>query len=410
MHFESLHKGKRLDGIIKYRYEDFVVEEMPHRHEVLELDGDHVFDESSEGKFLHCILIKKGYDTFEAVSKLRKKLRIKKEDRITFAGLKDKHALTSQLIGLYRVKREDVENIALKDIKILPIRYGNKVFLGGLWGNRFTITIRNIENNEKEIKGVVENYFNSTGGYFPNYYGEQRFGTKREITHLFGKYIILREFERGVVFYLTAFKEKEMDERMRLARELIEKGRYGEALEILPKKYEHERIMLKTLIETNDFRLAFLSLPKKFQRFVINSYQSYLFNRLLEKIVKSGYFDEKLRIPVVGYDYSRPVVRERWHDLLDELLEEEGIEPEMFYFKREKHLTTTTRYRKAFGKVHDFEILETGKDEFFEGKNKLILRFALRKSTYATTFLKEIINYTILPERVAKKETEGKKG
>ena len=395
MHFCTLYDGKKIKGRIKAKYEDFIVEEMPHRHEVLEIGKDYEFDETSEGKFLHCVLIKKGYDTFEAVSILRKKLRIKKEDRITFAGLKDKHAYTSQLIGMYKVQKEAVENLELKDIEVVPIRYGGKVFLGGLWGNRFTITVRDIEQDEKEVREIIDGFFEKTGGYFPNYYGEQRFGTKREITHLFGKYIVLRKFEEGVLYYLTAFKKKEHDERMRKARELIEKGNYEEALETIPRKYEHERIMLRTLIKTGDFRLAFLSLPKKFQRFVINSYQSYLFNRLLEKVVKAGYFDEKLKLPIVGYDYSKPVFREKWHDMLDEMLEEEGIKPEMFYFSKEKHLTTTTRYRKAFGKVHDFEFVKFEKDEMFEGKNKLTIRFALRKSTYATTFLRELLDYVV---------------
>ena len=390
MELARLYRGKRLKGVIKHRPEDFIVEEMPKRHEVLEINGNYEFDPNTEGKFLHCVMVKKGLDTFEAVDYIRRKLKLK-ENAITFAGLKDKHALTSQLISIYKGSAEKVGSISNEKIKLYPTKMGNKVFLGALWGNRFTITIRNIEEDETTIIKVLKDWEESTNHYFPNYYGEQRFGTVRSITHEVGKLIILREYEKAVLLYLTAHSENE-SKALKEARNLVSEGRYKKALDLFPKKYSHERILLKSLVEHKDFRRAFLSLPSTFQRFVINSYQSYLFNLTLDRIVKAGIFDEKLKIPIIGYDYSKKLYREEVDEIIDDILRQENISPDMFYFKEAPHLTTTTHYRKAYGKVHDFSMVAIEKDEHFNN-NKLMLRFSLRKSTYATTFLREIFEY-----------------
>ncbi len=387
-----LHRSERIKGVIKYRPEDFIVEEMPKRHEVLEINGNYEFDPASKGKFLHCVLVKKGSDTFEAVDYIRRKLKLK-ENAVTFAGLKDKHALTSQLISIYRGRAEKLRSISKGKIKVYPLRMGNKVFLGALWGNRFTITVRNIEEDEKRVKEILEDWRANTGGYFPNYYGEQRFGVRRSITHLVGKLVIQRKYRDAVMLYLTEKADEEKTD-VEHARLLASEGEYEQALKLMPKGHQHERILLRSLKESGDFKRAFLSLPKSFQRLVVNAYQSHLFNKTLNCVVKAGIFDPKLRIPVIGYDYSKKLFREEVDEIIESVLEEEKIAPEMFHFKREKHLTTTTHYRKAYGRVHDFQLISFGKDEV-SGKKKLVIRFALRKSTYATTFLREILDYRV---------------
>jgi len=388
MEFERLYKGERIEGKLKSFPEDFIVEEKPDRKDVYSLDKTYEFEENSEGKFLHCILIKREVDTFEAIDVLRRKLRLK-EDAITFAGLKDKLAITTQKIGLYKVRKEDVENLSFKKMKIIPIKYGKKVYLGSLWGNRFTITIRDV--NVDKLKNVFEDYFEKTGGLFPNYFGEQRFGSLREITHLVGKCIVKKDFEKAVMMYIALWDEKDKsccDWRSEVNK-LLKEGRFEEALELMPKKYSHERILIKGLMDFKDPKKAFLLLPKKVQVFFINSYQSYIFNRTLERVVKMGHIDEKLSLPIIGADYSKKVMKTWVDEIVEEILEEEGVKPEDFIFK-EKHLLTTTRYRKAYGKVHDFEILDVNYDEKW-----VKIRFSLRKSIYATTFLKEVLDYRV---------------
>ncbi len=388
MEFEKLYKGEKIKGVIKSFPEDFVVEEKPNRRDVYSLTADYSFDRTSEGKFLHCILIKKEVDTFEAVEVIRKALKLK-EDAITFAGLKDKMAITTQKIGIYKGKKEDVEKLKFKKMKIIPIKYGKKVYLGSLWGNRFTITIREVD--VEKIKETLNEYFTVTKGVFPNYFGEQRFGSLREITHLVGKSIVKKDFESAIMMYICWWDKKnnECSNWRKKIKEMIENGEFEQALKIMPKRYSHERILIRGLQEFRDVKKAFLLLPKKVQVFFINSYQSYIFNKTLEKIVKKGYVDEKLSIPIIGADYSKKVIKTWVDEIIDEVLEEENITPKDFIFK-EKHLLTKTRYRKAYGKVHDFEILDVDYDEKW-----IKIRFSLRKSIYATTFLKEVLDYHV---------------
>ena len=93
-----------------------------------------------------------------------------------------------------------------------------KLDLGKLKGNRFSVVIRNIdlekEDIEKRIKqGIKE--INEKG--IANYYGEQRFGGIRNISHLVGKELIKGNLKNAVMLYLTATDIKE-DEELRNAR------------------------------------------------------------------------------------------------------------------------------------------------------------------------------------------------
>ena len=130
---------------------DFLVEEINLDDEVIEIDKKYVFDTKSHGNFFVFALEKNDIDTFMAVRSIAYKLGVSK-DKITVAGMKDKKAITAQRASAHKMKKEQFENLIIPKIKIKPICYGDKVYLGALKGNRFTITIRNIDLTIKKNK------------------------------------------------------------------------------------------------------------------------------------------------------------------------------------------------------------------------------------------------------------------
>ena len=126
---------------IKQIPEDFIVKEI----------NDTEFNDN--GQYSYFLLKKKNYNTLKAINTISQKLRIN-EKNISFAGNKDRSAITEQLISI-KNGRKNIENLQIKDIELKFLGKGNeKIFLGNLTGNEFIITIRNLA--KKDIKNIKE--------------------------------------------------------------------------------------------------------------------------------------------------------------------------------------------------------------------------------------------------------------
>ena len=120
---------------IKFKPEDFLVEEIPCRE----------FKE--KGRYLILKMAKKNYNTEDAVQQISKKLKIPRKN-IGYAGTKDRKAITKQYISIQQASKERIQGLEIKDINLEFIGYSEApLSLGELEGNKFTITIRNIDKN-----------------------------------------------------------------------------------------------------------------------------------------------------------------------------------------------------------------------------------------------------------------------
>lgn len=98
--------------------------------------------------------------------------------QVTYAGRKDKYALTQQWFGLHAPGQADFDfsDFELEGVRVLKqVRHNRKLRTGQLKGNAFTITLRQVVHPEA-IEARLED-IKQHG--VPNYYGEQRFGVMR---------------------------------------------------------------------------------------------------------------------------------------------------------------------------------------------------------------------------------------
>ena len=126
----------RTDGIggkIKQLPEDFIVEEITEDGRVLEAVGDGDVPEAAAeipkpdsenppaspnaGEFIHFTLQKNNWDTMRAMKEISKRLAVSR-NRLSFAGTKDKRAVTVQQASAWNVKEEDLEKVNIKDIQL----------------------------------------------------------------------------------------------------------------------------------------------------------------------------------------------------------------------------------------------------------------------------------------------------
>ena len=150
-------------GVLKLTPEHFVVEEIP------------LYEPSGEGSHLYITLRRSGQTTREVAGELASYFGLT-VDNVGYAGLKDKDAVTTQTFSLpIELSEAQVRDKISNDTwEILAIKsHVNKLKVGHLLGNSFTITLANPTGSLADGQAICE-MLKIHG--VPNYFGEQRFG------------------------------------------------------------------------------------------------------------------------------------------------------------------------------------------------------------------------------------------
>jgi tRNA pseudouridine13 synthase len=290
-------------GVIRESVDDFVVEEVlvdRSKAEIGKAAENLVLGASlSKQRFLLCVLVKRNWDTFIALRNIAKQLDISQR-QIQIAGIKDAKAVTAQHITVENCSIEDASKVNIKDIEVRPLGYvREKLSSYYLLGNNFTIRIKAIKRSESTTeKRITETAtaFDAVGG-IPNFFGHQRFGTTRPITHLVGKAIVERDFEEAAMLFLAKPSVYEHPSSRNARGELQSTGDFKLALQNFPRQLRYERLMLRHLAgKPADFVGAFRRLPVKLQTLFVQAYQSYLFNRFLSERIKTGFSLNKAEV------------------------------------------------------------------------------------------------------------------
>ncbi len=202
-----------------------------------------------------------------------------KEREIGYAGLKDSRALTRQMISVPASTYGQVKNLALKGCRILnTARHTNKLRLGHLSGNRFTITLRNTCPDAVERAKVIINRLQQIG--VPNYFGEQRYGVLGNSAKL-GELLLQQRYEEFCTEYIGAPEQIRNPAWKQAATDYRHNDLKG-ACKVLPEKMRDEQRLLRTLLETASHRDAVHTLPRNLVRLFLSATQSMLFDQLLD--------------------------------------------------------------------------------------------------------------------------------
>ena len=266
-----------IGGTLRTVPEDFLVDEIP-----LDKKG------GASGPYLICRLTKTSWELQHAVKEIAKRLNISHR-RISWAGTKDRNARTTQLVSLYKVTPEQVAALHLKDITLVVLGQANgQLSLGDLAGNRFDIRIRDADPDD--LAGRVASVTGAAALALPNYFGLQRFGVIRPLTHRIGELILRGEYEQAVAIYVGLALPLE-NERARRARTVYWETRDPAlALRELPVAMSFERSMLSYLqAHPGDFAGALQQLPPKLLSMFVSAFQSYLFNCALSHRLAAGH-------------------------------------------------------------------------------------------------------------------------
>jgi len=156
-----------LTARIRATPEDFFVEELP------------AFEASGAGEHLLLSIEKRGMNTAFVAKRIAQWAGVS-EMAVSYAGMKDRHAVTRQRFSVQLPGRDapDVATLACEDAGqslrvIASERHARKLQRGALRGNRFVLRLRGVTGEQEAIEARLQ-AVRAEG--FPNAFGEQRFG------------------------------------------------------------------------------------------------------------------------------------------------------------------------------------------------------------------------------------------
>jgi tRNA pseudouridine13 synthase len=351
-------------------------------------------------KFPLYVLDKRNIDSNHALFEIKKELGI----RLKILGIKDSKAITKQYASSEQTRNTTREAktqhtlLALKGFSKLPLR---KAYL---YGNDFTISINNAKSSD------ISNFVLQMGN-IANFYGLQRFGSKRSITHLVGREIVKRNFKKAIELLLSYTTEYDSP----ITREIREKScdpkNYSQIIKQLPKGMDIEYHVISAMLNGKEPVAALRAIPIVIRRLFVQAYQAYLFNNCLSIAILDGEnisackegdlcFEMKGKlifgkirrynsntdltvdvapaIRLAGYTFQPN--KGRFEVITRRLMQEESITEKDFYIKEMQELSAPGGFRQAPLWCKDFSYM-----------GSLILYFKLPKGSYATTLLRELM-------------------
>lgn len=260
-------------GRIKVRPEDFLVEELP------------AYEPCGEGEHLYLFVEKTDLSTMNLVEALARHYGVRRE-AIGYAGLKDKRAVTRQLLSVHLPGKKDADLAAFSHDRagvLWAARHTNKLRQGHLAGNRFVIRIREVNASKAIYAHRVLERIAAEG--VANFAGEQRFGHLAN-NHIVGRAILLGDYET-ILKELLGPSEKFPDAQP-VARDYYAAGEYQEAYEAFTRNAETERRVLRVLARGETPRRAAYAIDQMQRRFYITAFQSSVFNAVLSERLHAG--------------------------------------------------------------------------------------------------------------------------
>ncbi|HXT83522.1 MAG TPA: tRNA pseudouridine(13) synthase TruD [Verrucomicrobiae bacterium] len=397
-HYSTVFNG--IGGNIKKNYNDFNVKEVINSEFLDNLTNDKV----DKNIFPIYEMEKKGIDSNHAIMQIKKKFGT----NLKIMGIKDAKATTLQYASADGNER--LKDIKVGEISLKLIGYSKKpVEKSLLIGNNFKIAISDLKDNSKNNLTQFLSEINNMG----NFYGLQRFGSERLVTHLVGKAILQKKFNEAIEILLTYTTKFDSKYSKEIREKLKDIKTIPNIVKIIPRGMDIEKKIAYEIIKGKDDISILRSVPISIRRLFVQAFQAYIYNRALScaienddsltecekndlcfeihdkiifgKIRKFENFDSNYeKIPIIrlpGYAYQPG--KGRFDILVKKIMDEENISSKDFFIKEMQEISESGGYRQAALISKDFK--------FNTADNSTIVEFTLPKGSYATTLLREII-------------------
>lgn len=383
---------------LKQKPEDFRVEELT----------DVVAGEA--GDFALYRLDKTGWTTPDALAALRRRWQIDHR-RLSYGGLKDRHAVTSQHLTVFRGPKR---NLSHERVTVTYLGQCAEPFTAQeIRANRFTVALRSL--GDAAVAHAESALREVTDAGLPNYFDDQRFGSVGDQQEFVAKEMVFGRFERALWLALAAPYEHDRADAKREKATLTELwGKWPECQAKLPKG--HARSLVSYLAaHPTDFKGAVARLRPELQGLYLSAYQSYLWNKMLATWLtatfgpaglasvelKLGTVPAPVRVPdehrAAWESLTLPLPSARvkpepgvpWLSIIEEIVKGEGLTLPELKVKGMQKPFFSKGDRPACVRPESLSSAAEP-DELNKGRRKLVLRFDLPRGSYATMLVKRV--------------------
>jgi len=382
-----------IGGVFKESPEDFLVTEIP------------LYEPCGTGEHSYLFFEKRGITTLEAIHRIAKAIGVQQRD-IGYAGMKDAKGITRQTLSIPRVAPDILMALKISGITMLSAKlHNNKLRLGHLAGNRFSIRIREVSKNSVESATAIASVLSRVG--IPNYFGEQRYGVQGNSAEV-GCKLLQKDYE-GAVKAIIGMPDSVSDDRWQKAIIAFHEGDLQKSLELFLSHCRTEMEITRTMIRfPGKWDRGIKSINPRLIKLYLSACQSDLFDRVvaarmpdINNIIKGDVAykhingacfrvdDEKdgairsesFEISATGPMFGTKMLIPEFvpGEIEDRILADSGLTREMFNDSRD----LPGERRPLRVPVSDLRIsLEV---------DSLLLEFSLPKGAYATSLLREIM-------------------
>lgn len=386
-----------IDGKIKQNPADFLVSEILNKQYLESLSKN----STSSHRFPVFILKKHNIDSIHAIIEIRNHLNLD----LRILGIKDAKASTVQFATTIQKIRNLPRRAKTSHTEICLIGYGNTLLSkSDLWGNQFTVLIA--EPKHTDLASFLHEI-----DRIANFYGLQRFGSERMVTHNVGREILKGNLRRASELLLTETTKYDTAYSREIRDQLSDPSNFHKLVNLLPKGMDIEREVVRSLLQKRDYIRALRSIPIGIRRLYVQAYQAYIFNLCLSELLSSGEditkcSDGDLCFEIEGNDilgkirklnpstdvasavlpalrlvgYSFHIGKGRFESTSQKILKDEGLTPRDFYIRDMQELSVKGGFRQSVLWCKGFNY-----------SGCLQISFKLPKGSYATTLLREIM-------------------
>ena len=355
-------------------------------------------------------LDKKNWTTPDALNSIRRRWNIP-FSRISYGGLKDRHAETSQYLTIFHGPKRNFKH---PGITLTWLGQREQPFTStDIDANRFILTSRELSSAavDKAREALVQ--MQRVG--VPNYFDDQRFGSVAHAGQFVAKEMVLGRYEAALKLALTAAYEH--DRGAAKSEKALLRAAWGDWPRLkaeLPRGYA--RTLVAHLVHhPADFKGALEHLKPELRSLYLSAWQSYLWNRMLALWLRTRLSPGNLlfvrsrfgELPVPrgmgaaallewrALTLPLPSARLKldpdaaWSPLVEEVMADEGLPLNDMKLKdfRKPFFSKGDRPAAIFPQELKFD---AEADDLHRMKEKLILSFDLPRGCYATMIVKRL--------------------
>lgn len=371
-----------------------------------------------DGPFALYRLEKAGWSTPDAIAAIRRRWQLDLR-RVSYGGLKDRHAHTLQYLTVFHGPRRGLEHhqVRLHYLGQTRSPYSSK----DIRGNRFRVTVRDLTaEDEGRYPPRLERIARQG---VPNYFDDQRFGSvSGPDGEWIARLLVRGKFEEALRLALAG--EYEHDRAAEKQEKLLLNQHWGDWA-LLKDRLErgHARSLVDYLrVHPGDFKGAVARLRPDLRGLYLSAYQSHLWNQMLAVVVgqaaslplnegqagslpyvqhKTGalpYFDalapdvleklERLSLPLPTARW-KPADDDPRKAIVEEVLARDGLTLRDLQIRGVREMFFSKGDRAALCRPLDLTHAWAN-DDLNPGRRRVALFFDLPRGSYATIVVKAL--------------------